>query len=90
MAGDGDVVVVDDELDLEGVGHRDPRRLGVAARLRAERMRQEGGEMGDQKLGADEIVFTSPPGAGVISVRVETPGGGGYGAQAGKETGRVK
>jgi len=28
------------------------------ARIRAERMKREGGEMGDQKLGADEIVFT--------------------------------
>ena len=28
------------------------------ARIRAERMKQEGGDMGDQMLGADEIVFT--------------------------------
>ena len=35
-------------------GARENREI---ARLRAERMKQEGGEMGDQKLGADEIVF---------------------------------
>jgi len=39
-------------------GWREAQENRELARLRAEGMKSEGGEMGDQKIGADEIVFS--------------------------------